>query len=406
MNSQEFTEAVRENTRLYQGKQRSCELRCAEASRDEIALEQRIAKLLRQVALLQLEDMGTLESEVARELEFRADEEQALRAEMSAIDREIADHLAEIRSQSAIIKAAMAQPDSRAEELRAAQREYQRARAELAENAAAEPELRAEIDGKLARYRDDPLYAWLREAGYGTPGYARDGDAAAGDQWIARLCHFDENRQNEEMLLAMRAALPERGARLAGRVEEARRALDELGRPLTGAERIARQVAPLEAAIAQAEARARHVEASMADYAARRDPRYRKAQELLAASLKAQPLEALIARVRATPDPEDDRLALEIVNLHDKLAGSRRDYERALAARQHAEADLRRAAALEDALRQGRWMDGVEYGEGLALQRLLTRHMNQEIDGDAVLQTVQRHALRRAAYNESVWGSS
>lgn len=412
----DFTAAIVENTRLYQGKLESCDARAAEASRDELALEQKIAGLLRQVAALQLDQNDGVAAEVERELAFRADEEQGLRAELQAINSDIANHVAAIRQRGAEIREAALRPGAQldmAQALQAAREAYQRA--ELAHEAllAMNAELQAEIDAKLARYSGDEMYGFLREAGYGTPSYRREGAEAAKDEWIAGLCNFNGNRRNENILLAMREALPVRAEHSAQTLAAARAALDELSfapPPPTIAERIAQAVAPLEAAVAQADERVRRVRASLADYAARRDQRYLRAQELQAAGLKAMPIADLIAQARATPGPEDDRLVLEIVNLQDKLAGSRRDYERALAARQHAEADAQRAEALEADLRRGGFIDTKEldYRDGLDLPQLVGRYMNGELSAGAVTRELQQYAreLRpKFRYGETEWGA-
>lgn len=412
----EFTTAIVENTRLYQGKLESCDARVADASRDELALEQKVAGLLRQVAALQLDQNDGVAAEVERELAFRADEAQGLRAELQAVNSEIANHVAAIRQRGAEIREAALRPDAHldiARALQAARDTYQRAEQAHEALLAMNAELEAEIGAKLARYGSDEMYTFLREAGYGTPAYRREGGEAAKDDWIAGLCNFDGNRRSENILLAMREALPVRAERSAQALAAARAALDQLSfapPPPTIAERIAQAVAPLEAAVALADERVRRVRASLADYAARRDPRYLRAQELQAAGLKAMSITDLIAQARATPNPDDDRLVLEVVNLQDKLAGCRRAYERALAARQHAEADVQRAEALEADLRRGGFIDTkeIDYRDGLDLPSLLGRYMNGELSLGAVTRELQQYAreLRpKFRYGETEWGS-
>lgn len=416
MLASEFTAFIAENTRMYQGKLESCDQRAADASRDQMALEQKIAGLLRQVASLHLEGGANVAAEVERELAFRADERQALRAELQTVNSDIANHVAAIRQRGAEIREAALRPGTHldaAQLLQAARERYQRAedahQALLAMNA----ELEQEIGAKLAGYRGDPLYAFLREVGYGTPDYRRDGAEAAKDEWIAGLCNFNANRRNENILLAMREALPLRAERSAQALAEARAELDALSfapPPPTIAERIAQAVAPLEAALAQADERVRRVRASLAEYAACTDPRYRRAQELQAASLNSLPIAELIAQARATPSPEDDKLVLEIVNLQDKLAGSRRDYERALAARQHAEEDAQRAEALEADLRRGGFIDTkeIDFRDGLDLPSLIGRYMNSELSlGGFTLELQQfaRELRPKFRYGETAWGS-
>ncbi|MYN06696.1 hypothetical protein [Pseudoduganella aquatica] len=412
----EFTAAIGENTRIYQGKLESCDARAAEAGRDELALEQKIGGLLRQVAGLHLAENDSIAAEAERELAFRADEEQALRAELQTVSSDIANHVAAIRQRGAEIREAALRPGAQmdaAQILQAAREAYQRAESAHEAQLAMNAELEAEISAKLARYSSDELYAYLKAAGYGTPSYrSEDGDPAK-DEWIAGLCNFANNRRNENILLAMQEALPLRAERSAQALAEARAELDRLSfapPPPTIAERIAQAVAPLEAAVAQADERLRRVRASLADYAARRDPRYLRAQELQAASLKSLPIAELIAQARATPSPEDDKLVLEVVNLQDKLACSRRDYERALAARQHAEADAQRAEALEADLRRGGFIDTkeIDYRDGLDLPSLVGRYMNGELSlGGFTLELQQfaRELRPKFRYGETAWGS-
>ncbi|KQV90555.1 hypothetical protein ASD15_00205 [Massilia sp. Root351] len=416
MLASEFTAAIAENTRIYQGKLESCDQRTADASRDQTALEQKIAGLLRQVASLHLEGGQNIAAEVERELAFRADEWQALRAELQTVNSDVANHVAAIRQRGAEIREAALRPGAHldaAQVLQAARERYQRAedahQALLAMNA----ELETEIVSKLAGYRSDPLYVFLREAGYRTADYRRSGAQTVKDDWIAGLCNFDANRRNENILLAMQQALPARAERSAQALADARAQLDALSfapPPPTIAERIAQAVAPLEAALAQADERLRRVRAGLAEYAACTDARYRRAQELQAASLKSLPIAELIAQARATPSPEDDKLVLEVVNLQDKLAGSRRDYERALAARQHAEEDAQRAEALEADLRRGGFIDTreIDFRDGLDLPPLIGRYMNGELSlGGFTLELQQfaRELRPKFRYSETAWGS-
>jgi hypothetical protein len=417
MLASEFTAFIAENTRIYQGKLESCDQRVAETSRDRTTLEQKITGLLRQVASLHLQHGGDMAAEVERELAFRADEWQALRAELQTVNSDIANHVAAIRQRGAEIREAALRPGAHldaAQILQAARDRYQRAedahQALLAMNA----ELETEIAAKLAGYRNDPLYVFLREAGYRTADYRRSGAETVKDDWMAGLCNFDANRRNENILLAMQEALPLRAERSAQALADARAELDALSfapPPPTIAERIARAVAPLEAALAQADERVRRVRAGLAEYAACTDARYRRAQELQAASLNSMPIAELIAQARATPSPEDDKLVLEVVNLQDKLAVSRRDYERALAARQHAEEDAQRAEALEADLRRGGFIDTkeIDFRDGLDLPSLIGRYMNGELSlGGFTLELQQfaRELRPKFRYGETAWGSS
>lgn len=415
MHASEFTAAIAENTRIYLGKLESCDQRAEEASQEELVLEQKIAGLLRQIASLHLEAGERVAAEVERELAFRADERQALRAELQAVNSEIANHVAAIRQRGAEMREAALQPGAHldtAEALLAAREDCRRAEEEHQALLAMNAELEAEIGAKLAGYRSDELYVFLRDVGYATPAYRRDGAEADKDAWIASLCNFSVNRRNEDVLLAMREALPVRAERSAQALAEARATLDALVSappPPTIAERIAQAVAPLEAALAQADERVRRVRAGLAEYAACTDARYRRAQELQAAGLKSMPIADLIAQARATPNPEDDRLVLEIVTLRDKQAGSRRDYERALAARQHAEADVQRAEALEADLRRGGFVDAqdMDYRDGLELPKLIGRYMNGELSAGAFTRELQPYAreLRpKFRYGEAGWG--
>jgi len=232
------------------------------------------------------------------------------------------------------------------------------------------------------------------------------------DSWIAGLCNFDANWANEKMLLAMRTELLNRAHRDSQRIEAARQALDRLADAAsaeTGAELIAKRMAPLEAAIAQAESRARKIDAVLADYAARRDPRYRKAHELVSASLHAHSIDALVAQARRTPGAEDDQLVLEIIALQDKLAGCRRDGARVEQARQAAEADVQRAVELEQEMQRGGYCDGarVQYGDDLNLRQLVGRYMNGDLSLGALARELEPHVRVQtvhSAYQETQWG--
>lgn len=417
MDSRELQAALHDNTRLYQDKLQRCESRCAEIGAEEIGCEQRIAALLAQIAELQLEQMEFSGAGVARELEFRAVEEQMLRDELAAVDGEIAGHLAAMRELAAEARAGKGRDSAFVtghQDFVASTRELEQAQADLAANAITRREQQAEIDAKLPQYRSDDFYVFLREVGYGSEAYDRSGAARMMDDWISGLCNFRENYANERTLLAMQAELQARAERDAQRVEEARQALARLAdiaNAETGAELIARRMAPLEAAIAQAESRAARINASLAEYAGKRDQRYVKAQQMLSASLKAQPIDALVTQARRTPGAEDDRLVLQLITLQESLRTAQRSYAQARTAWRHAEADAVRARELADDLQQGGYAVPGQYafGGGFELYPLLGRYMNGELTRGAAVREIQRfaRALRPASgYSETAWGNN
>lgn len=68
-------------------------------------------------------------------------------------------------------------------------------------------ELQEECASKLVPYRRNKLYVYLRSVQYGTDAYQRSGLIRFLDGWIARLCNYHVNLQNELTLLAMQDAL-------------------------------------------------------------------------------------------------------------------------------------------------------------------------------------------------------
>jgi hypothetical protein len=413
--STQFAAAVRDNTKMHQSKLRSCELRSAEASKDDIGLQQRFAGLLRKVAGLQL-DAGSLSAEVARELEFRAGEERSLRLERDSIEAEIAGLVKAIRQRSEEIVAETSQLDAHQtaqQLLQSARAAYQQAEAAHTAQLAMETELRAEIDAKLAQFHADELYRFLIEVAYGTENYGRTGDQAEKDKWLAGLCNFEKNRASELILRGMDEALPALVAATAVAREAAASAMDEASRAptSTSAERLARANAPLEEAIAQAEVRAAKVRAALDDHAARRDPRFRKAQELQAAGMKSLTIDALIAHARATSSLEADEVVRELAQLQEQLDQSGSWKESARAAQRQAEADLERAKQLERELKAAGYLpEGrVEFDGSPDWTRLIAGYMNGEMSSSAAALEV-RHYVRaapaHARYGETAWGST
>ena len=190
------------------------------------------AGLLGQMAELQLDQQVDFGNRVQSELADRAREEQRERARLAQAEARVAPALAArdrarreceaLRSQLHASLAAdtafviSAQTHVLARQARDAfQPDYQ--------------ELSAECSAKLGPYQaEGSLYAYLRQRRYGDRSYGALPPVRMLDAWIARLCHFKENRASEQTLLEMQQELARRAYLLDADLEQAAKAEQKL----------------------------------------------------------------------------------------------------------------------------------------------------------------------------------
>lgn len=243
----------------------------------------------------------------------------AARAAQAALDQE-REAAAERLEQSAarldeaegVLQARLAaDPDYQALQARAQAAERQARHA--ADKAAASAEEQAAKGGP---YREDMLFMYLWERGYGNPGYRAWGAVRWLDGRVAGLIGYAAAAPNYRRLLELPGRLAEHAQTLADQAEAAFAALcerDEAARadagiPALAADRDQEQAA-LDAVDEEITANAgqrQHLLAEEARFAAGEDEHSRQAIADLAAALADTELEALRRAALATPFPDDD----------------------------------------------------------------------------------------------------
>lgn len=159
---------------------------------------------------------------------------ERLRAMESAFARRAAERaaaLAEVDSGQTALRALSARIASAI----ARQPDYERQRQEVLRlkamaGAARARARQAELDREQKRrpYRDDPLFDYLQERGYDTPGYRATGIVARLDAWLAAAIGYSRARQNFALLNALPDYLRAHAEVQARRAAEAESALDEI----------------------------------------------------------------------------------------------------------------------------------------------------------------------------------
>ncbi|KQV90553.1 hypothetical protein ASD15_00195 [Massilia sp. Root351] len=369
------------------------------------------AGLLGQVAELQLDQQVEFGNRVKSELADRAREEQRERARLAQAEATVAQALA-------------------ARDL--ARRECEALRSQLHANLAADTafvisaqthvlarqardafqpdhhELSAECSAKLGPYQaEGSLYAYLRQRRYGDRSYGALPPVRMLDAWVARLCHFKENRASEQTLLEMQQELARRACLLDADLAQAAQAEHKLldaaaaALGLPGAEaRLAERSRELDlqqGAVAG-------VRAVLAAYADKSDARYVAAQQLVRNFLQARSIDELAAQAAATPAAEDDALVQRLAGLRQERAALEQAYG-ALAERLREAREKRLLAGeirdrLLEALPQAGGVTRHFFEDELDLRQVLDGYVNGKYSEQQVHAEIGRHTRELGPYHD------
>lgn len=297
--------------------------------------------LFRQLAKVRLDEgsraeLGTRLTEAetrARDmLKRHADELAATEAALTAEDKTIAALTAERAAavaETAALQAELGAIATRIEAEATGSAEYrtQREAAErlshVAEEAARKTEqAEADREEKGKPYRDDPLFMYLWERGFGTRNYKANNLVAWLDGLVARHIGFVAARPNFAMLNEIPLRLREHAERQQQIALEARDALAALaaaaidaagGKPIR--ERLDKanaRIAELDAEMLSVEDRRDDLAQQQRDLAQGSDPAFASAISALAETLQRHDMQTLLAEARLTRTPQDDTLVKQI----------------------------------------------------------------------------------------------
>lgn len=259
-----------------------------------------------------------------------------------------------------------------------------------------------ELESKGSAYREDRLFTYLWERGYGTAAYRPGGGPFAPllrwlDGKVARLIGYADARPNFHRLQELPGRLREHAERVQQRAEaefEALRQLDLQGQSEDGIPALESQLEQVQTAIdelreAQAALAGRNQEAlaELETFAQGTDGNYRKAVELLRSDLEAAPLKVLKSEALATPSPEDDVIVARLRDLNaerDRMAQSAAELKDSAALHRKRLADLEKLRA--DYARAG--MDAPD--SGFRDRQAVTGGLNQFLTGLLTVEALWR----------------
>jgi chromosome segregation ATPase len=185
-----------------------------------------------------------------------------------------------------------------------------------------------ELEIKGSSYRNDSLFMYLWNRGYGTTAYRGWGLTRWLDGKVAALIRYSEARINFSKLQEIPLRLREHAERIDEQAKEEHRSLEALDHAAREADGIIklddefkRQEADLDeidAQIEQVVAEQRALEQELATYATGNDQDYREAIDYLAGELNRDSLQELRRWALATPFPEDDLAVNRLLELEEK----------------------------------------------------------------------------------------
>lgn len=328
--------------------------RLARASDIITKMRETEAELFRKLAQVRLDPavQGELEGRIsqseakAREmLSKHADALSATETQLSEIDAEI-NRLTETRAEamkalearqgelkalSARIGEAVAKDPNYAGK-RAAADELQ---AIAAQSMQKTEQAEADRDEKGKPYRDDPLFTYLWERGYGTVNYRANNLVAYLDGLVADLIGFAKARPNFAMLNEIPLRLREHAERQMENAAAAETEVDALetaaidaagGKPIREAlEKAQAEIEAIDARIIDAEDRRDAAAKELSSLAQGGDPAFEDALTTLAEALGREDIRTLLAEARRTATGQDDTLVAQIDDARARVRDEEED---------------------------------------------------------------------------------
>jgi len=179
-------------------------------------------------------------------------------------------------------------------------------------------------------YREDRLFMYLWESGYGTKNYKANNLVRYLDSLVARLVRYNRSRPNFAMLNEIPLRLREHADRQVAAAQAAEAELDALeakaidaagGKAEREALRGAQdRIAALDTDLVTIEDERDEKAVTFRHMAEGRDPKFEEAKRLLAQSLEQQDIVSLMAVARKTPTPADDAIVKKIDDTRSQIA--------------------------------------------------------------------------------------
>jgi hypothetical protein len=259
-------------------------------------------------------DLGKAERAVA-EIDARL---SRLTADRAAALKQFETHQAELKALAGRLGASIARDPAFA-----AKREEAAALAEIAAQSMRKTEqAEADRETKGKPYRDDPLFIYLWEAGYGTANYRANNLVRYLDGLVANLVGFNKTRPNFAMLNEIPLRLREHAERQIALAHAAEAELDALettaidaagGKPIRDAMMAAQQqIAALDAEMVVSEDQRDESAKAVAALSQGLNPAFEGALSELASALGREDIQTLLADARRTRTGQDDTIVAQI----------------------------------------------------------------------------------------------
>ncbi|MFD2648395.1 hypothetical protein ACFSX5_11385 [Devosia albogilva] len=184
-------------------------------------------------------------------------------------------------------------------------------------------------EAKGKPYRDDPLFMYLWEAGYGTPNYRAGNLVRYFDGMVANLVGYHKARPNFAVLNEIPLRLREHAERQAELAQKGQEELDQLetaaidaagGKAIREAmETSQARIDALDAQIVDAEDARDEAAKALSELAEGRDPAFSGALGELAAALGREDIQTLLADARRTRTGQDDTIVAQIDDARSRI---------------------------------------------------------------------------------------
>jgi hypothetical protein len=188
----------------------------------------------------------------------------------------------------------------------------------------------ADREEKGKPYRDDPLFSYLWDRGYGTSAYKAGKITRMLDDWVARLVGFANARPNYAMLIAIPDRLREHAERLAAHTDalddkvkaREKAALDAAGggKARTALEAAQARVLAIDAELLAIEDAREELTEKQKQIADGGDPAFAKAVDMLAEAISGTGIEKLLAEAQVTRTQEDDAIVVRLEETRRRVA--------------------------------------------------------------------------------------
>lgn len=279
----------------------------------------------------------------------------------------------------------------------------------------------AERESKGKAYRDDPLFLYLWERGFGTPTYRPGGGPLAGlfrwlDGKVATIVRYDRARADYARLQELPLRLREHADRVGviadeavaevERMESVARTEDGIPSLDAAVERAEAEYAAANAAVAKGEAERDALEAEMASFAAGDDETMQDITRFLRSELGREDLQALRRDALATPFPEDDAIVADLLDLDDERARHAATVQELKQAALRARERLDELRTLQATFKRERYdAPGSSFPDRDVISTLLAEIVAGSVRGASLWQVLERQRRFRPPSSDPMFGS-